>query len=131
MTPGRTFTIDTGHGAETATIAPDGVGTAAANPTTLMAAVSVGDTNIKVANIVGFAEGALVAIDTGNGTEVCTVARGGVGTAGRNLALAAPAAAGDTNIKVTSVFGFEVGMPVIVDASGGKPETRAGLSKYR
>jgi fructan beta-fructosidase len=115
ITPGRTLTID----GETVTVAQ--VGTPAANPTTLSAPVAVGDKNIKVANAAGLTEGSLVSIDTGAGMEVRTIAPGGAGSASRTLTLAAPAAAGATNVKITNLRGgfggggaLEVGAPVIV-----------------
>jgi fructan beta-fructosidase len=99
ITPGRTVTID----GETATVAS--VGTAASNPTTLLAPAAAGDKNIKIANAMGITEGSLVAIDTGAGIEMRKVAPGGVGTAGRSFTLAVPAAAGATNVKVTNLRG--------------------------
>jgi fructan beta-fructosidase len=132
ITPGRRLTIDTGGGAETVTVAA--VGSPASSPTVLFARAAAGDTNINVANAAGFAEGSQVTIDTGTGSEVRTVAVGGVGTAGRVLTLAAPAAAGATNIKVTNLRGgfgreggggaLDIGTPVIIGAGSGNPETR-------
>jgi fructan beta-fructosidase len=118
---GRNVTIDSGSRAETVEVAAPG--TAASNPTILLSAASAGDRNIKVANALGFTEGSMVAIGAGENLEVRAVAVGGVGGAGRALALAAPAEAGATNIKLTSVIGLQIGAPVVV-GEGANAETR-------
>jgi hypothetical protein len=66
-----------------------------AGPTTLAAAASVGDTNIKVASTTGFTPGLPITIDTGANTETANISPvpGSVGTsgpAGTGINLAAP-----------------------------------------
>jgi non-reducing end alpha-L-arabinofuranosidase len=130
IVPGRKLTVGAGSEAEIATVGAGNLGTPASNPTALIAAAAPGDKNIKVANAAGFTEGSLVSIDTGAGIEVRMVAPGGVGTAGRTLTLAAPAAAGAANMKVTNLRGgffggsIDIGMPVIVGGGAGSPESR-------
>ena len=108
---GSPLTIDSGSGAETTTISA--VGTAAGVPTTVVYPSSVGATNVKVANVAGFAVGQRLILDTGDGLEVRTVTS--VGTAATTLRLFGPTVAGDTNVKVTSVAGLAVGSEVDVD----------------
>lgn len=120
ITPGRRLTIGVGAEAESVTVAS--AGTAASSPTALFAPAAAGDRNIKLASTAGITEGSMVSLDAGAGVEMLTVASGGVGSAGRTLTLAAPAAAGASNIKVISLrggFGFggagagvEIGVPV-------------------
>jgi fructan beta-fructosidase len=122
--PGGGVTVGSGASAETFTVAAGGVGTAASNPTTLFADAAAGDMNIKVAGTAGFAPGASVSVDTGSGFEIATVAPNGVGTQGRSTTLAAAAATGDANVKVASVTGLAVGVPVVIGFGTGGPETR-------
>jgi fructan beta-fructosidase len=130
IAPGRKLTIDANGGAETVTVAPGGVGSAASTPTVLMRSTKPGDKNIKVASVAGFGAGMLVSIDTGNSVETRTVAAGGVGSAGLNLTLAAPATAGATNVKVTNLRGgpgrgnaLAVGQPVLIVTPSGNSQT--------
>jgi PKD domain len=104
------------------------VGTAAAN-TTLVFPASAGDSNIKVASISGFSAGDGVSLDLGSLNETNTVQT--VGTAARtSTTLAAPANAGDTNIKVAATTSggnqlFVVGEPLaITEVTGGGAELR-------
>ncbi len=108
---GGPLTIDTGAGAESATIST--VGTAAGAPTTIVYPATVGDTNVKVASVTGFAAGQRVLLDTGTNAEVLTATT--VGTAATTTRLFAAAAAGDTNVKVTSVSGLTVGGVIDID----------------
>lgn len=72
-----------------------------ADNTTLVAPAQPGATNVKVASVTNLYPGDTINVDTGNGMEARKVTA--VGTAaGPATTLAAPAAAGDTNIKVTS-----------------------------
>jgi alpha-L-rhamnosidase len=73
-----------------------------ADNTTLVAPVQAGATNVKVASVTNLYPGDKINIDTGAGQETRKVSA--VGTAaGPATTLAAAAAPGDTNIKVTSV----------------------------
>jgi len=110
-TVGDPLTIDTGAGAETATISA--VGTAAGPPTTVVYPAAAGATNVKVASVAGFAAGQRLILDAGAGLEVRTV--GSVGTAATTSRLFGATVAGDTNVKVTSVNGLTVGAEVDVD----------------
>ena len=103
---------------ETATISAIGT---QSRSTTLFAAASAGDTNIKVASTTGIANGDNLRIDTGGATESVTVTN--VGTQGRNTTLAAAADAGATNVKVASVTGMAAGDTLNVD-TGAARETR-------
>ena len=72
-----------------------------ADSTTLVAPVQPGATNVKVASVTNLYPGDTISIDTGASMESRKVTA--VGTAaGPATTLAAPAAAGDTNIKVAS-----------------------------
>ena len=76
--------------------------------TTLVAPASTGDTNVKIASTSNFAVGDTINIDTDGTPESATITA--VGTAaGTARQLTAPAAAGDTNVSVSSVSGFTVG----------------------
>jgi fructan beta-fructosidase len=124
LTPGRSLTIGSGELADTITIAPGGVGTAASAPTILLLEAAVGATNIKVPNTNGFAPGAPVWIGNGDRPVVAIVAPGGVGTRGRNLALAADAVAGATFVKLTDVRGLAVGVSIVFDPESASPQLR-------
>ena len=82
---------------------------------------AAGDDRLYVSSVSGLAAGQTWSIDTGTGAETVTIMS--VGTArGSNTTLSAPAAAGDTNIKVGSINGWTVGHKAIVD-SGANLET--------
>ncbi|HMF04993.1 MAG TPA: glycoside hydrolase family 3 C-terminal domain-containing protein, partial [Acidimicrobiia bacterium] len=92
LAPGYTITIDTGAGAENATIQT--VGTAGATGTGLTLAGALASAHASGASVVGA------------GPSITT--------------LAAASAAGATNIKVASVSGFTVGQTVVVDTGASK-----------
>ena len=73
-----------------------------ADNTTLVAPVQAGATNVKVASVTNLYPGDTINVDTGGNQESRKVTSVGTG-AGPTTTLAAPAAAGDTNIKVASV----------------------------
>jgi hypothetical protein len=105
--------------------------------TTLSAAAPVGATNIKVGSNADLAVGSVIAIDTGNNTEVATITSigttGGGGTgdnitpaltlahaSGSNVALpdtalAADSAAGDVSIQVASATHMSPGSKLLID----------------
>jgi hypothetical protein len=98
------------------------IGTAASAATTLAGPAAVGDTNIKVASVSNFAVGQTARVDATPNDEYVTVSA--VGTAAASATtLAAAAASGDTNVKVTSVTGMTVGHLIKVD-TGGSLEVR-------
>ena len=129
MNAGDTITIDTGAGAETHKIAS--IGTAAGNPTTMwqslpdgpVITIPAGATNVPVTNVAGFSVGQKIAL--GYGATYPTVARAmeqyevatitAVGKPGTQAFLGADAAAGATNIKVTSVAGISAGDKIRLD----------------
>jgi sucrose-6-phosphate hydrolase SacC (GH32 family) len=124
ISQGRTITIGSGELAETITVAPGGVGTAASTPTMLLLDAPAGATNIKVANTAGFAPGAPVWIAADAGAAVAIVAPAGVGTRGRNLTLAASAPPGATSVQLTEVRGLAVGVPIVFDPESASPQIR-------
>ena len=73
-----------------------------ADNTTLVAPLQTGATNVKLASVTNLYPGDTINIDTGGNQESRKVTSVGTG-AGPATTLAAPAAAGDTNIKVASV----------------------------
>jgi hypothetical protein len=129
MSVGDTISIDTGSGAESVKIA--GIGTAAGNNTTLwqplpdgpVITIPVGSRNVPVTSASGFKAGEKIAIgygasypDVGKGMEryeVATVTA--VGKQGTQAFLAEDAAAGATNIEVTSVENISVGDKIRLD----------------
>ncbi len=129
MSAGDAIAIDTGAGAETRKIAS--VGTAAGSSTTLwqplpegpVITIPAGSTNVPVASVSGFEVGQKIAL--GYGATYPAVARGterfevvtvtSVGKAGTQARLGADAAAGATNIKVTSVADISVGDKIRLD----------------
>jgi len=126
---GDEISIDSGSGTETRKIAT--VGTAAANSTTLwqplpegpVITIPAGSTNVPVTSAAGFAVGQKIALGYGatypavardiEQYEVATVTA--VGKPGTQALLAAPAPAGSTNIKVTSVANISVGDKIRLD----------------
>jgi non-reducing end alpha-L-arabinofuranosidase len=129
MKVGDTINIDSGTSVETRKIVS--IGTAAGNPTTLwqplpdgpVITIPVGSTNVPVASVNGFAVGEKIAI--GYGATYPTVARAleryevatvtAVGKPGTQAFLGADAAAGATNIRVTSVGNISVGDKIRLD----------------
>jgi hypothetical protein len=123
--------LATGHavrlGTETATIAAPG--TAAGAATTAVAPLSAGDTNVKVASLTGFVAGHQLVLDTGDRLELATIASLGT-AAGAQRSLAAPAAKGDTAIKVNNAGGFVAGHQILIDnaaSTGTSVVTRTTL----
>jgi len=138
MSAGDTIDIDTGAGtasnAETRKIA--GIGTAAGANTTLwqplpdgpVITIPAGSTSVPVTSVAGFAVGEKIAI--GYGATYPTVAKAAdaqameryevatvtaVGKPGTQALLGADAAAGSTNIKVTSVANISAGDKIRLD----------------
>ncbi len=129
MSVGDTISIDTGGGAETRKIVS--VGTAAGNSTTVWQPLPegpvikspAGSTSIPVTSIAGFAVGEKIAIGYGatfpavgkslEKYEVATVTA--VGKQGTQAFLGADAAAGATNLKVTSVANISIGDKIRLD----------------
>ena len=129
MSVGDTISIDTGSRAETRKIA--GIGTAATYNTTLwqplpdgpVITIPVGSTNVPVTSASGFKVGEKIAI--GYGATFPEVARGtewyevatvtAVGKQGTQAFLAEDAAAGATNIQVTSAENISVGDKIRLD----------------
>jgi non-reducing end alpha-L-arabinofuranosidase len=129
MNVGDTVTIDSGAGAETRTIAS--LGTAAGASTTLwqplpdgpVITIPAGSTNVPVTSAAGFAVGEKIALGYGASFpsvarttekyEVATVTE--VGKPGTQAWLGVDAAAGATNIKVTSVANITAGEKIRLD----------------
>jgi hypothetical protein len=129
MSPGGTITIGAGTNAETRKIV--NLGTAAANHTTLwqplpdgpVITIPPGSTNVPVMSVAGFAVGEKIALGYGatypavardtERYEVATVTA--IGKPRTQAYLAADAAAGATNIKVTSVSGITAGEKIRLD----------------
>ena len=103
-----------------------------ADTTTLVAPADIGATNVKLAGVTNLYPGDTIDVGAGAGMESRTVTA--VGTAaGPATTLAAPAAAGDTDIKVTSVgsacnaggsctgtTSFVIGQPLLIDTGAGQ-----------
>jgi Alpha-L-arabinofuranosidase B, catalytic/Lamin Tail Domain len=129
MNVGDSIGIDTGGGVETRKIAS--VGTAAGSSTTLwqplpdgpVITIPAGSTNVPVTSVAGFVVGEKIAL--GYGATYPAVAKGmehyevatvtNVGKAGTQAFLGADAAAGATNIKVTSVANISAGDKIRLD----------------
>ncbi|HWE87184.1 MAG TPA: arabinofuranosidase catalytic domain-containing protein [Terracidiphilus sp.] len=129
MKAGDAVSIGDGSGAETRKIAS--VGTAAGNPTTVwqplpdgpVISIPAGSTNVPVTSVAGFAAGQKIALGYGGSyptvpggmekNEVVTVTA--VGKPGTQAYLAADAAAGATNVKVTSVADISTGDKIRLD----------------
>jgi non-reducing end alpha-L-arabinofuranosidase len=129
MTVGDTISIDSGSDAETRKIVK--IGTAATNHTTLwqplpegpVITVRAGSTNVPVMSVNGFRVGEKIAL--GYGATYPAVARDieryevaavtAVGKPGTQAYLAMGAAAGETNIKVTSVSDISAGDKIRLD----------------
>ena len=129
MAAGDTISIDTGSSVETRKIAS--VGTAASNNTTVwqpvpdgpVITIPIGSTNVPVTNASGIVVGEKIAIGYGatyptvatsqEQYEVVTVTA--VGKRGTQAFLGADAAAGASNIKVTSVADISVGDKIRLD----------------
>jgi Alpha-L-arabinofuranosidase B, catalytic/Lamin Tail Domain/NPCBM-associated, NEW3 domain of alpha-galactosidase len=129
MKAGDSITIDTGAGSETHKIAS--VGTPAGAATTVwqplpdgpVITIPAGATNVPVTSVSGFEVGQKLAL--GHGATYPAVARGTeqyevatiteVGKPGTQAYLGADAAAGASNIKVTSVANISVGDKIRLD----------------
>jgi hypothetical protein len=129
MSAGDTIDIDTGNGVETRKIVS--IGTAAGNSTTLwqplpdgvVITIPAGSTNVPVTSVAGFVAGEKIAL--GYGATYPTVAKGteryevatvtAVGKQGTQAYLGVDAAAGASNIKVTSVSNISVGDKIRLD----------------
>jgi len=129
ISAGDTLTI--GSGADTETRKITGLGTAASNHTTLwqplpdgpVITIPTGSTNVPVASVSGFVVGEKIAL--GYGATYPAVARDleqyematvtAVGKPGTQAYLASDAAAGATNIQVTSVSDISVGDKIRLD----------------
>ena len=124
------FRIGTGNGAgDIESFIMTNRGTAAGAPTPLFAPASAGDTNIKVASTAGFTVGNKVLIDTIGTTGYNFPVGAGplpsgkfegpkivsVGTPGTATTVAAPAQAGDKNVKVGGVTNLEPGDKLTID----------------
>ena len=113
LAPGDTLAIDDGTNSENATVAS--VGTPAGAASTVVAPAAAGDANVKLASVVGVTPGDQLLLDTATNVERATVT--GVGTAaGPPTTILAPAAPGDTNLKVASISGMTVGDPIVIDS---------------
>jgi Concanavalin A-like lectin/glucanases superfamily/Alpha galactosidase C-terminal beta sandwich domain/HYR domain/Alpha galactosidase A len=92
-----------------------GLGTAAGPQTTTVGPANAGDTSIKVVSANGFVVGQPLQIKDASGANFETATVSAIGTpAGGSTTLAAPANAGDTNVKVTSTNGFVAGQALVV-----------------
>jgi hypothetical protein len=129
MTVGGTIGIDTGSNVETRKIVS--IGTAAGSNTTLwqplpdgpVITIPAGSTNVPVTSVAGFVVGEKIALGYGatypavakalERYEVATVTA--IGKQGTQAFLGADAAAGATNIKVTSVANISVGDKIRLD----------------
>jgi non-reducing end alpha-L-arabinofuranosidase len=129
LSVGDTIEIDTGSNVEARKITS--IGTAAGNSTTLwqplpegpVITIPVGSTNVPVTSVAGFEVGQKIGI--GYGASYPTVAKAvekyevvtvtAVGKQGTQAWLTAPAKAGDTNIKVSSVANISVGDKIRLD----------------
>ena len=77
---------------------------------TLTAPAAAGDTNVKVSSVASYYVGGTINIDTGDGGDRLESRRiTSIGTAPTSTPLAVAAAAGDTNVKVSSVAGMAAG----------------------
>src|SRR6266704_2950021 len=113
FTVGNKILVDTGGTYESPTVTA--VGTAGTQ-STLADATSAGATNVKIASTANLAPGDTLAVDDGANSETATVAS--VGTAaGAASTLVAPAAAGDTNVKLASVAGVTSGDQLLLDTA--------------
>ena len=129
MSAGDTISIDTGSNTETRKIL--NLGTAASNNTTVwqpvpdgpVITIPAGSNNVPVTSVAGIVVGEKIAL--GYGATYPTVAKAvekyevatvtAVGKRGTQAFLGADAAAGETNIKVTSVADISVGDKIRLD----------------
>jgi non-reducing end alpha-L-arabinofuranosidase len=95
--------------------------------TTLSAASTAGQTNIKVASVQGFGDGPKIMIDRGENLETAIIAS--VGTAGATT-LSADTRMGATVIPVASAIGFSNGQTISID-DGANSETAVVASIRR
>ncbi|MDA0181346.1 family 78 glycoside hydrolase catalytic domain [Solirubrobacter phytolaccae] len=97
---------------------------------TLLDAAPAGATNVRVSSVASYYVGGAINVDTGDGGERFesrTITS--IGTAPSSTALAFPAAAGDTNVKVTSVTGLGVGDTLRFDGGGTATVTAVGTAR--
>ena len=83
--------------------------------TNLAAPASAGDSTVKVDSVSSAIVGSTITVGTKDGKNLESDKVASIGTAATNTTLFANASAGDTNVKVASVTGFNVGDPLIVD----------------
>jgi alpha-galactosidase len=83
--------------------------------TALAGPAARGDTNVKVNSVNTAIVGSPITIGTAADGTLQSDTVTAVGTAATSTTLFAPAAAGDTNVKVAGVSGFTVGGPITVD----------------
>ena len=84
----------------------------------------------RVSSVASYYVGGAINVDTGDGGERLesrTITA--IGTAPSSTALAFPAAAGDTNVKVTSVAGLGVGDTLRFDGGGTATVTAVGTAR--
>jgi hypothetical protein len=112
---------DGGHTwSATANTPPNGNSGDVANQTTLAAAATSGDTNIKVTTITGFVAGQSVNVDTGAGLETRTIAAvGTAGATGSGITLTAAL----TQAHAAGAQVNDATINVDIDSSGGNQET--------
>jgi hypothetical protein len=103
-----------------------GTGSPGPSATTLTAPAAAGARNVSVADTTGFSYGHQFTIGTGTGTGSAQESRK-ITAIGGATTLAAPAAAGARNVKVTTVVPFATGAPVSIGA-GGAQELRTVVS---
>ena len=97
---------------------------------TLLDAAPAGATNVRVSSVASYYVGGTINVDTGDGGERFesrTITA--IGTAPSSTALAFPAAAGDTNVKVTSVAGLGVGDTLRFEGGGTATVTAVGTAR--
>ena len=103
---------------------------AVGNGTLLDAGAPPGDTTSASRSVASYYVGGAINVDTGDGGERFesrTITA--IGTAPSSTALAFPAAAGDTNVKVTSVAGLGVGDTLRFDGGGSATVTTVGTAR--
>ncbi|MDT4981994.1 MAG: alpha-galactosidase [Pseudonocardiales bacterium] len=87
--------------------------------TKLAAPAVAGDTNVKVASVSAAIPGSPITVGTATGGNLQSATVSSVGTAATTTTLFAPAATGDSTVKVASVSGFTIGGPITVDTGAG------------
>lgn len=117
FTAGRTFTIGSGSTAEVFTAAGE-PGTAASNPSRLLADVAAGATTIRIANLPGLSPGAVLVVDAGDQWETVVVAPGGVGIPERTTTAGSPFRGLSTAITLASPLAKSHGSGAAVRSLG-------------